>query len=143
MDFSLKENYAIEQDLDISFESTENKNVLIVNTLFEKGRLFKSLAKNQSILSRGGSIKDTVYNINNYTGGSIIWYLIKYYNGNDLISRIKTEIDKKLLFLKNNKIIDSYNIDSIYIQNRTLVLFLFYTVNKNSYTLKTTQNLDI
>lgn len=138
MDFSLTTNQGY---LDIDWTVTENKNLLIINSIFEKARCSENIAKLQPIFQRGGSIKDIVFNINGFSGGSLLWYYVKVYQDKG-IPFIKINIDSILTNLVKQKIIESYSNLSVVVQNRVLYLRLDYKVNEKTFNLNLTNGID-
>jgi|LauGreDrversion4_2_1035121.scaffolds.fasta_scaffold10848_5 hypothetical protein len=128
-----KNNY-----IDIDLRNTTNSNkAAIINILLEESRV--PIGKTQPTLERGGSIKD---NINNTTGlryGSLIWYFLRIYNGQEATKYIAAEIEKKMKFLKSQKIIDSWNKDSLQIlwSNRLLTIKFSYYANNEQHKFDT------
>lgn len=130
-DIIIKNNYI---DIDL-LQVANNYRGFIINAILEESRI--PLASKQPTLERGGSIKD---NINNTTGlryGSLLWYYLRIYNGENAIKYIKPEIINILNHLMKIKIINSWENLEVAWQNRLLTIKFSYYANNELHKINT------
>lgn len=107
-----------------SFKSSSFNNSFIINALLRKGRVQFDVNKGEQILEKGGCIID-VLRKENEIKGSLIWFYKKNPESNvDIVPFVKTNLTKKLLNLKNSRLIANFDIKKIYKLNNTLYVEL-------------------
>ncbi len=123
-------------DIDLKNKAT-NKKGAILNALLEESRI--PIASQQPALERGGSIKDNINNITGTRYGSLIWYFLRVYNGQEALSYIKNEVVKRLNYLKSQNIIDTWNTESleVILENRLLTIKFSYNANSEQHKFNT------
>jgi phage gp46-like protein len=108
--------------LDISLNEEYNNRSLIMNALLKKGRLF--FDNNTAHLSeKGGCVGDSLFEREKQTG-SRIWYLLRRHSTNDIVKNIRPEIERILVGLQKEKIINSFAINSIVVNGDSLLINL-------------------
>ena len=119
-------------DIDLKNKAT-NKKGAILNALLEESRI--PTANQQPALERGGSIKDNINNITGTRHGSVIWYFLRAYNGQEARSYIQNEVTKKLNYLKLQNIISDWNAESleVVLENRVLTIKFSYNANNEKH----------